>query len=85
MGGLWVIHTHTHTHIYIYIERDRQRERQREITTIDLLALNSSDKLLFILKNIFLFYKTRFLNKEVNCTEPFPSVKSSLAQEDQTL
>ncbi len=37
------------------------------------LVLTSSDQLLLILKMyIFLFYKTTYLNKKFNCTEPSP-------------
>jgi hypothetical protein len=41
----------------------------------DLLELANSDQLLLMLNNVFLFiYKTSYLNEEVNCTEPSPSV-----------
>jgi hypothetical protein len=39
---------------------------------VDLLILASLDQPLF--KIIDLFYKTNYLNKEVNCTNPSPSV-----------
>jgi len=39
--------------------------------TVDLLVLTSLDRLLFTLK---ICYKTIYLNLEVNCTEPSPSV-----------
>jgi hypothetical protein len=38
---------------------------------MDLLLLNSSDRLLFILNLFFLFYKTTCLYEEVNCIETF--------------
>jgi hypothetical protein len=38
---------------------------------IDFLALASSDQLLFVV-NIYIFYKTSFLNEEVNYTETSP-------------
>jgi len=42
---------------------------------IDLFDLSGLDKPLLKLKNIiYLFYKTRHLNEEVNCTEPFPLI-----------
>jgi len=43
--------------------------------TADLQVLTSLDKLIFRLKIVFtFFYKTSYLNEEVNCTEPSPSV-----------
>jgi hypothetical protein len=42
------------------------------LCTVELLVLTISDLLLFILK--YLDYKTNYLNEEVYCTEPFPSV-----------
>jgi len=47
------------------------------ISTIELLILTSSNQLLFVLKLCIynLFYETSYLNKEVNCTEPFPLVE----------
>jgi hypothetical protein len=43
---------------------------------IDLLVLTSSYLLLLVQKIFFLFScKTTYLNKEVNCTEPSPSVR----------
>jgi hypothetical protein len=48
------------------------RER---FNTVGLLVLTSLDQLLFTLKILFsFFYKTSYLNEEVNCTELFPSV-----------
>jgi hypothetical protein len=45
------------------------------LNTIDLLLLTSLDQLIFMLKILFqFFYKTSYLNEEVNCTEPSPSV-----------
>ncbi len=45
------------------------------LSTADLLVLTSLDPLLSILKTLFtFFYKTCYLNEEVNCTEPLPSV-----------
>jgi hypothetical protein len=46
------------------------------ISTCDLLVLTSLDHLLFTLQLLFtLFQKTSYLNVEVNCTEPSPSVR----------
>jgi len=44
--------------------------------TVDLLVLTSLDQLLLIMKilSTYLFYKTSYLNEEVNCTKPSPSV-----------
>ncbi len=43
---------------------------------IDLFVLSTSNQLLFIEEiYFFLFYKTSYLNTEVNCTEPSPSVR----------
>jgi hypothetical protein len=45
------------------------------LSTPDLLVQTSLDQLVFIIKLLFDFvYKTRYLNEEVNCTEPPPSV-----------
>jgi hypothetical protein len=41
---------------------------------VDLVP-TSLDQLIFIMKIFFtIFYKTRYLNEDVNRTEPFPSV-----------
>ncbi len=46
------------------------------ISTANHLVLTSSDQLLFILELYFsFFYKTTYLNEEVNCTKPFPLVR----------
>jgi hypothetical protein len=54
----------------------RNTYRKGRPTTIDLLLLTHSDKLklILILKTSFTFYKTRYLNEEVKCIEPCPSV-----------
>jgi len=44
------------------------------LSTVDLLVLTSINQLLFTMKILFTFYKTSYLNKEANCSEPFPSV-----------
>ena len=45
------------------------------LSTVALLALTSLDEFIFILKiYVAFFYKTSYLNEEVNCTEPSPSV-----------
>ncbi len=41
------------------------------ISTVNLLGLTSSDRLCFKLK-LYFFYKTSYLNEEVNLTEPSP-------------
>ncbi len=43
------------------------------LSTVDLLALTSSN-LLLLLKIFFTFFKTRYFNKEVICTEPSPQL-----------
>jgi hypothetical protein len=41
------------------------------LNTVGLLVLASFDQLLFVLKILVtFFYKTTYLNEEVNCTEP---------------
>jgi len=45
------------------------------ISTVDLLELTNSDRLLFIENMINLLYETSHLNEEVNCTEPSSSVR----------
>ncbi len=45
------------------------------LSAVDLLVLTSLDQLFIYIENIInLFYKTSYLNEEVNCTEPFPLV-----------
>jgi hypothetical protein len=41
---------------------------------VDFLVLTNMDLLIFILKILFTFLQTSYLNEEVNCTEPSPSV-----------
>jgi hypothetical protein len=45
------------------------------ISTIDLLVLNKSELILVLKMYFFPFYKTSYLNKEVNRTEPFPILR----------
>jgi hypothetical protein len=45
------------------------------MSTVDLLVLTGLDQLLFELKLYLSFYKTTYLNMEVNRTEPSPSVR----------
>jgi hypothetical protein len=46
------------------------------MSTVDLLVLPNLDQLLFKLKLYFsFFYKTTYLNEEVKCTDPFPSLR----------
>jgi hypothetical protein len=48
---------------------------------VDLLVLTSLDQLLFKTEtNFSFFYKTTYLNEEVNSTEPSPSSKSYLVR-----
>ncbi len=49
-------------------------ERALRISTVHLLMLTNLDRLIFTMKIFHLCYKTRYLNEEVNCTEPSPSV-----------
>jgi hypothetical protein len=42
------------------------------LSKVDILLL---DKLLFVSNIVFTFHKTSCLNKEVNCTEPSPSIR----------
>jgi hypothetical protein len=46
----------------------------KRLSTSDLLVLTTSYQLLLSLQTLFAVYKTRYLNKMVNCTEPSPSV-----------
>jgi len=51
------------------------------LSTVDLLVLASLYLLIFYTENnICVCYKTTYLYEEVNCTEPFPSVKCSLEE-----
>jgi hypothetical protein len=46
-----------------------------ELSTVDRLEPTSLEELLLIVKLLFSFcYNTSFLNEEVNCTEPSPSI-----------
>jgi len=54
--------------------RPGNTNRRGRVSTVCLLVLTSLDRQLLQLKIMFyLFYKTRYLNEEVNCTEPSPS------------
>jgi hypothetical protein len=44
-------------------------------STVDLLVLTNLYQLLSILKILFTFFKTSYLNEEVNLSEPSPSVR----------
>ncbi len=44
------------------------------LSAVGFLELTSLDQLLLILATSFTFYRTSHINKEVNCTEPSPSV-----------
>ncbi len=57
-----------HQHIF----GTREALLKGRISTADLLVLTSLDQLFFKLK---LFFKTTYLNSEVDCTEPSPSVR----------
>jgi hypothetical protein len=46
---------------------------RRRVSTVDLLVLTSLDQLLFW-KYFSPYYKTSYLNEEVDCTEPSPSL-----------
>jgi hypothetical protein len=46
-----------------------------KLNTVDLLVPTSLDKLLFVIETIiYLGCQTSYLNEEVNCTDPSPSV-----------
>jgi hypothetical protein len=47
------------------------------LNTVDLIVLTSLDRLIFILKILFTFLKTRHLNEGVSCTKPTSSVRVS--------
>jgi len=44
------------------------------VSTVDLLVLTNLDRLLFWWKYYLMCSKASYINEEVNCTEPFPSV-----------
>jgi hypothetical protein len=44
------------------------------LNTVDLLVLTSFYKLLLNIQILYTFFNTRYLNEEVNRSEPFPSV-----------
>jgi hypothetical protein len=45
-----------------------------KLSSVDLLVLTSSVQLLSKLKIVFTYFKTSYLNEEVSCTEPSPSI-----------
>jgi hypothetical protein len=45
------------------------------ISAVDLLVSTGLDQLLYNLKLFFPFYKTTYLNEEVNRTDPSPSIR----------
>jgi hypothetical protein len=55
-------------------EKGRDVSLKGSINTVDLLVLIILNQLLFILKYCVPFYKTSYLNEEVNRTGPSPSV-----------
>jgi hypothetical protein len=57
--------------ILMHSVRESLLKGKNQYNTVDLLVQTILSKLL----NMFLLYKTRYLNEEVNCTEPFPSIR----------
>jgi hypothetical protein len=56
--------------------RPRNPQWKGRISTVHHRVLYSSNMLLLLLKiRIFLLYKIGYLNAEVNCTEPYPSLR----------
>jgi len=53
----------------------REVSPRGRLSTVVLLSLISFDQLLLIMQHYFHFYKTRYLNEEVNRTEPYPSIR----------
>jgi hypothetical protein len=52
------------------------------LSTVDLLVPTSLDQLLFISQTLLLFYKTSYLNEEVNRTEPTTLARLPWMDED---
>jgi hypothetical protein len=50
-------------------DRPRNPYRRGRLSTVDLLVPTSLDHMLLILRTLFTFYKTSYLNEEVKCTE----------------
>ncbi len=50
---------------------------QLRLSTVDLLALTGLDQLLLLLQTQLTFYKTSYLNEEVNRAVPSPSASAS--------
>ncbi len=61
------------------LARDERRKSywRGRLPTVNLLVLTSLNQLLFIIKILFTFHKTSYLNEEVNFTEPSPSANIS--------
>jgi hypothetical protein len=62
--------------IFVLVNLGSLNAGEGSVFTVNLLVLASLDQLVFILKFLItFFYKTSYLNEEVNCTEPSPSVR----------
>ncbi len=48
--------------------------RKGRFCTIDLLQLTTLDQMLLMFQILITFYKTSYLDEEVNCIEPFLSL-----------
>jgi len=53
------------------------------LSTVDLLVVTCSCQVLFVLQTISTVLKTSYLNEEVDCTQPFPSVSVSCLDNQQ--
>jgi hypothetical protein len=63
--------TQLYYEVFFGLVREVLLRREGSVSTVDLLVLTCLD--LFYMENIF-FYKTSYLNEEVGCTVPSPSV-----------
>jgi len=67
--------------LLVAITLNREPLLRGRISTLDLLVLTCLDQLLLIMKILFFsFYKTNYLNEEVNCTYLPPSVRVPWAE-----
>jgi hypothetical protein len=60
--------------MYVCVCVTREPLLQGRLSIVDLLVLTSFYQVILTTQMLFTFYKTSYLNKEVNRTEPSPSV-----------
>ncbi len=64
---------------YLMLHRGSLTRWRGMLSRVGYLILTSLDQLLLNLKILLTFSVTSYLNEEVNCTDPSPSISASLA------